>query len=90
MAVVDDTRVSTEVVVDTFVVEKMRVSMVVLVTSTVALGAVAVRIVTVDVVGVTPRQLQARDRREAGWCSRRLLTMEEQVVVAVCFLFSNF
>ena len=52
MVVVDDTRVSTEVAVDTSVEEKMRVSMVVLVTSTVAVGAVAVGIVAVDVFGV--------------------------------------
>ena len=62
----EDTRVSTEVAVDTCVEEKMRVLMVVLVASTVVLGAVAVRIVTVDVVGVRPRQLQAWERREAG------------------------
>ena len=89
MVVVDDTRVSTEVAVDTSVEVKMRVSMVVLVASTVVAGAVAVGIVTVDVVGVTPRQLQAWERREAGWCSRFSLTREEQVAAAVRFFFSD-
>jgi len=87
VVVVDDTRVSTDVAVDTSVEEKIRVSMVVLVASTVAVDAVAVGIVTIDVVGVTPRQLQARERREAGWCSRFPLTMEAQVAVAVRFFF---
>ena len=89
MVVVEDTRVSTEVAVDIFVEEKMRVSMVVLVASTLVVGAVAVGIVTVDVVGVRPRQLQARERREAGWCSRFSLTREEQAAVAVRFFFSE-
>ena len=88
MVVVDDTRVSTEVAVDASVEEKIKVSMVVLVSSTVVVGAVAVGVITVDVVGVTPRQLQAWERREAGWCSRFLLTREEHVAVAARFFFS--
>ena len=88
MVVVDDTRVLTEVAVKTLVDEKMSVSMVTLVASTVVVGAVAVGIVIVDVVGVTLRQLQARERREAGWrCSSCLLTMEGQVALALRFFF---
>jgi hypothetical protein len=88
VVVVDDTRVSTEVAVDTSVEEKIEVSMVVVVTSTVVVGAVAVGMVAVNVVGVTPRQLQAWERREAGWCSRFSLTREAQLAVAERFFFS--
>jgi len=91
VVVVDDTRVLTEVAVKTLVDEKMSVSMVTLVASTVVVGAVAVGIVIVDVVGVTLRQLQARERREAGWrCSSCLLTMEGQVALALRFFFFLF
>jgi hypothetical protein len=77
--VVVDVEVSTEVAVETSVEEKMRVDTVVLVMKTVEAGAVVAETVTVDVVGVTPRQLQARERRDAGWWRRCSVTREEQV-----------
>jgi hypothetical protein len=79
VTVVAEMEVSTEVAVDVSVEEKMRVDRVVLVTKMVEAGSVVAEMVTVDVDGVTPRQLQARERRDAGWWMRFSLTREEQV-----------
>ena len=49
------------------------VMMLVVVSVTVDTGAVLGPRVTVEVVGSMPRQLQARERREAGWWARFLL-----------------